>query len=138
MIRLMAGTIAVIALAAQPSSYRQEIEKYRHDRVTELTASSGWLAVRGLFWLHEGANTAGSDPSSEIRLPARVAKRLGVFTLKSGQVTFTADGSAFVAAEGKPVTMYTFARPGERFAIVSEGVTLFMLRRGDRVGLRML
>src|SRR3954470_11522828 len=110
MIRLMAGTIAVIALAAQPSSYRQEIEKYRHDRVTELTAPNGWLAVRGLFWLHEGANTAGSDPASEIKLPARIPKRFGVFTLANGQVTFTADPAASVPAGGKPVTTTTFGR----------------------------
>ena len=54
-------------------------------RVAELTAPDGWLAVRGLFWLHEGANTAGSDPASEIRLPARAPKRLGVFTLTDGR-----------------------------------------------------
>ena len=71
------------------------------ERLEELTAPNGWLAVRGLFWLHEGANSAGSDPSSEIKLPARVAKRLGVFTLNAGQVTFTADPSAVVAADGQ-------------------------------------
>lgn len=130
--------VAALALTQAPSSYRAEIETYRKERIEELTAPNGWLAVRGLFWLHEGANTAGSDPSSEIKLPARVTKRLGVFTLKSGQVTFTADPSASVSAEGKPVTTYTFTRPGERSAIVSDGVTIFMLRRGDRVGLRML
>jgi len=136
----MKALVLVIALTLSQasSSYRNGIEKYRQDRIEELTAPNGWLAVRGLFWLHEGANTAGSDPSSEIKLPPRVAKRLGVFTLNAGQVTFTADASAFVAAEGKPVTTYKFARPGERSAIVSDGVTLFMLRRGDRVGLRML
>jgi len=126
--------VIALTLSQASSSYRNGIEKYRQDRIEELTAPNGWLAVRGLFWLHEGANTAGSDPSSEIKLPPRVAKRLGVFTLNAGQVTFTADGSAFVAAEGRPVTTYKFARPGERSAIVSDGVTLFMLRRGDRVG----
>jgi uncharacterized protein (DUF1684 family) len=130
--------VTTLALSQVSSAYRADIEKYRKERIEELTAPNGWLAVRGLFWLHEGANTAGSDPSSEIKLPPRVAKKLGVFTLKSGQVTFTADPSAFVAAEGKPVTSYAFARPGEKFAIVSDGVTIFMLRRGDRVGLRML
>ena len=77
----------MVALSAPPASYRAEIEKYRRDRVAELTAPDGWLAVRGLFWLHEGANTAGSDPASEIRLPARTATRLGVFTLANGQIS---------------------------------------------------
>jgi len=53
---VLAATLAVGLLP--PGSYRADIERYRHDRVTELTAPDGWLAVRGLFWLHEGENTA--------------------------------------------------------------------------------
>jgi uncharacterized protein len=96
--------------------------------------------VQGLFWLHEGQNTAGSDPASEIRLPSRAPKRLGVFALTGGAVTFTADPSARVTAAGKPIeTTYTFPqRGGEQAAVVSEGVSLFVIRRADRVGLRML
>ena len=71
MMRFLVVAVALVALPAQAPSYRAEIEKYRAARVAELTAPDGWLAVRGLFWLHEGANTAGSDPASEIRLPAR-------------------------------------------------------------------
>jgi len=84
MLREIGGVMAVVALTLQAGSdYRGQIEKYRSDRIAELTAPDGWLAVRGLFWLHEGANSAGSDPASEIRLPGRTPKRLGVFTLAS-------------------------------------------------------
>jgi uncharacterized protein (DUF1684 family) len=127
---------AILAAAPDARSYRAEIEKYRRDRIAELTAPDGWLAVRGLFWLHEGANTAGSDPASEIRLPARTAKRVGVFTLAGGQVSFTADSGAAVTAGGKPVSTLTFAR-GSDSSIVTERVTIAAIRRGDRVGLRM-
>lgn len=124
---------------AGPAEYRAEIEKYRKDRLEELTAPNGWLAVQGLFWLHDGTNAAGSDSSSEIRLPARAPKRLGVFTLKDRAVTFTADPAAPVTAGGKPVTSFTFEpRSGEQSAVTSAGVTLFVIRRADRVGLRML
>ena len=119
-----------------PAEYRAEIEKYRHDRIVELTAPDGWLAVRGLFWLHEGANTAGSDPASEIKLPPRTAKRVGVFTLANGQTTFTADSSAQVTAGGKPVTTMTLARGGPA-SISTDGVVIAAIRRGDKVGLRM-
>lgn len=127
---------AILAAAPDVPSYRAEIEKYRRDRIAELTAPDGWLAVRGLFWLHEGANTAGSDPASEIRLPARTAKRVGVFTLAGGQVSFTADSGAAVTAGGKPVSTLTFAR-GADSSIVTERVTIAAIRRGDKVGLRM-
>jgi uncharacterized protein (DUF1684 family) len=131
--------LALAILAGSPPSYRAEIEKYRRDRLAELTAPNGWLAVQGLFWLHDGTNTAGSDPSSEVRLPRRVPGRLGVFTWTEGRVTFAADPSAAVTSEGTPVTAFTFEpQKGERSAITAAGVTLFALRRGNRVGLRML
>ncbi|HVD91682.1 MAG TPA: DUF1684 domain-containing protein [Vicinamibacterales bacterium] len=136
--RVLILALALIA-ADTPASYRAEIEKYRQDRVAELTAPNGWLAVAGLFWLHDGANSAGSDAASEVRLPARAPKTIGVFTLKDRQITFAADPSAGVTAAGAPVTSFTFEpQRGEQSAITVAGVTLFSIRRGNRVGLRML
>jgi uncharacterized protein len=128
--------LAAAIPAAAPDAYRAGLEQYRRDRIAELTAPDGWLAVRGLFWLHDGANPAGSDPASEIRLPARTAKRVGVFTLANGQVTFTADPGAAVTAGGKPVSTLTLGRGGES-TISTERVTIAAIRRGDKVGLRM-
>src|SRR5262249_43008426 len=137
MIRQAIGALAIVALLPQPAAdYRAEIEKSRRDRIAELTASDGWLAVRGLFWLHEGTNTAGSDPASDVRLPARTAKRVGVFTLANGQVTFAADSGATITAAGKPVSAFTFTRGGES-TITTERVVIAAIRRGDKVGLRM-
>ena len=133
---LMLAAAILAAAPDPPASYRAGIEKYRRDRIAELTAPDGWLAVRGLFWLHDGANTAGSDPSSEIKLPARTAKRVGVFTLASGQISFAADPAAAVTAGGKPVTAVTFARGGES-SITTSGVVIAAIRRGDKAGLRM-
>ena len=128
---------AILAAAPDTSvSYRAEIEKYRRGRIAELTAPDGWLAVRGLFWLREGANTAGSDPASAITLPARTAKRVGVFTLANGQISFAADPAATVTSGGKPVTAMTFAR-GAESTITTAGVVITAIRRGDKVGLRM-
>jgi uncharacterized protein (DUF1684 family) len=137
--RVLILALALLGAVDAPASYRAEIEKYRKHRLEELTAPNGWLAVQGLFWLHDGANAAGSDPAAEIRLPARAPKRLGAFTLKDHAVTFTADPAAAVTAAGKPVTSFTFdPGAGEESAITSAGVTLFAIRRADRTGLRML
>ena len=126
-----------LAIAAEtPASYRAGIGKYRHERVAELTAPDGWLAVRGLFWLHDGPNAAGSDPSLAVVLPARAPRRLGTFTLGNGTVTFTADPGSTVTADGKQVSTYTFKR-GEESGIQFSGITIAAIRRGDKVGLRM-
>ena len=137
--RVLILALAILGAVDAPASYRAEIEQYRKHRLEELTAPNGWLAVQGLFWLHDGANAAGSDPAAEIRLPARAPKRLGVFTLKDRAVAFTADPAAAVTAAGKPVTAFAFdPGEGEQSAIASAGVTLFVIRRADRIGLRML
>ena len=128
---------AILAAAPDtPAAYRAAIEKHRSDRIAELTAPDGWLAVRGLFWLREGANTAGSDPASDVRLPARTAKRVGVFTLAGGQLSFTADPAAAVTADGKPVTALTLAR-GAGSTLTTAGVVITPIRRGEKIGLRM-
>ena len=128
--------LALVFAATGPAEYRAEIEKHRAARVAELLAPDGWLAVRGLFWLHDGANTAGSDPASEIKLPPRTAKRVGTFTIANGQTTFTADANARVTSDGKPVTTVTLGRGGAA-SIASDGVVISAIRRGDKVGLRM-
>src|SRR6476469_975582 len=111
---LLIATIVLLLAASQtPAGYRAEIEKYRAARVAELTAPDGWLAVRGLFWLREGANTAGSDPASDIKLPPRTPKRVGVFTLAAGQIAFAAEPGVPVTADGKPITTFTFGRGAE-------------------------
>jgi uncharacterized protein (DUF1684 family) len=135
---ILALTLSTAAVDVTPA-YKAEIEKYRKDRIAELTAPNGWLAVQGLFWLHEGANSAGSDPSSEIKLPPRAPKKAGVFTLKDKTVTFTAEPGAGATSAGKPVETFTLdPRKGEESAITMNGVTLFAIRRSDKIGLRML
>lgn len=138
--RALILALALVAGAADgPASYRADIDKYRKDRIAELTAPNGWLAVQGLFWLHEGSNSAGSDPSAEIKLPPRAPKRIGAFTLEGSAVSFTAEPSAAVTAAGKAIDTFTFEpRKGEDSAITVSGVTLFVIRRADKIGLRML
>jgi uncharacterized protein (DUF1684 family) len=138
---MIAVVIAVLGLtlaAGQTPSYRAEIAKYRQQRVAELTAPNGWLAVQGLFWLHEGANTAGSDPASEIKLPARAPRRLGVFTVTGSKVSFTPDPAAHVEVAGRHIAGPVDLVNGEQNAVVSARLSLFLIRRGDRIGLRML
>ena len=129
--------IAVVLLvgSAQPT-YRQDIDTYRRERIAELTAPDGWLAVRGLFWLHEGTNVAGSDPVSEIRLPSRAAKRVGIFHLWAGGVSFDSDPSATVSVAGQRVNAAKFDRATETI-LETSGVWLAVIWRGERIGIRM-
>jgi len=57
-----------VALAAA-GSWLNGVEKGRADYETGLKSPSGWLSVTGLFWLHEGAKTVGSDSQSDVVTP---------------------------------------------------------------------
>jgi uncharacterized protein len=134
---------ALVLLGVQAQSaasrYPAEIQKHRDERVAALTAPDGWLAVAGLFWLHEGMNTAGSDPDKAIRLPARAPKTLGAFELRNGLVTFTASTGVRLTAAGKPVSDFTFdPTRGEDSAIAIAGLSMFVIKRGDRYAVRLL
>ena len=84
---MLRGLILLLFLAGTDSTDR-ELAEYRADYETKLKGPKGYLAVAGLWWLKDGDQRAGSDPSLEIVLPARAPKFLGVFRLADGKVTF--------------------------------------------------
>ena len=84
MLKILLAVVLLVSAPGSPAAYRAAVEKYRADRVAELTAPNGWLAVRGLFWLHERANAAGSDASSVIQTETYGAGRFLHTPLPSG------------------------------------------------------
>ena len=111
-----------LAMAAVTPEYRAQIEEWRRARESSLKAN--WLQVAGLFWLREGANRFGTDPASDIVLPAGPA-HAGAFELRGGQVTVTLDGST------RPLRHDSgdVAKVGR--------LSLFVIERGGRFGVRM-
>jgi uncharacterized protein (DUF1684 family) len=130
-------TLSAWLQAAPPAAaYHAQIEQYRAARTAELVSDEGWLTVAGLFWLKQGSNIAGSAAGSDLVLPKKAPARLGVFELKGRHVIFTADSGAKVTRNGKPVTRTALA-DGEEGALASGDLRLFVIRREDRVGIRM-
>jgi uncharacterized protein (DUF1684 family) len=123
MTRLLLFGLAGVALAAV-SSYQSEIAEWRKGRLDRLQAEGGWLSLAGLFWLHDGANSVGKDPSNDIGLGDGPA-RAGVFELHGGKVTATLDGQK---RELKPDSS-DVAKVGR--------LSLFVIKRGDRYGIRV-
>ncbi len=122
--------LVAVASAAWPAAdaYVAEIEAWRREREKRLAADDGWLTVAGLFWLKEGPNSFGTDPSCDIVLPAGSAPpRAGLFEHSGGRTLLRwADRPA------EPVEM----RPDE--TIVPFGDLSFqVIRRGSRYGVRL-
>jgi uncharacterized protein len=136
----MKSVVFAIALAASAeTSYQTEVEQWRRQRELELKADNGWLTVAGLFWLKEGVNTAGSDASSVVVLPRGPAK-LGGFDFHQGQIVFRPAVGAAVSVNGKPAAAASKLKPdteGNPDQVQLDGLTMFVIHRGDRYGIRL-
>jgi len=132
---LALSTLAV----AQGPDYVASIERWRAGYETALRAEDGWLTVVGLHWLEPGHNTAGSGEGSTVRLPPAAPARLGSFRLEGGQVRFEPAPVPGLAVNGRPASATALRAddqpPYDR--ITAGSLTLFVIRRGDRFGIRV-
>jgi uncharacterized protein (DUF1684 family) len=113
-----------IAAALLAGDYATGIAKFRADREKSLVSENGWTTVVGLSWLKEGDNLAGSDPKTDVALPASLPAQVGVFTLKSGHVRFQPSAGVKVPArELKPNSADFLALGTVKFFLIqrSEG-----------------
>jgi uncharacterized protein (DUF1684 family) len=80
--------------------------KWRAEREERLrTSEKSWFGLAGLFWLKDGANTFGSDPSCDFILPAQAPARVGAFYFLNGEVTVKAEPKVKLTHNGgKPPT----------------------------------
>jgi uncharacterized protein len=130
--------MATLLCAAGPR-YETEVGQWRQLQEQELKADGGWLTVAGLFWLNEGANSAGSAASNGIVLPRGPAK-LGEFDFRSGQVIFQPAAGVLANVNGMPAAEGTKLKPdtsGKPDQIELDGLTMFVIHRGDRYGIRL-
>lgn len=127
----------LLASCATPSrqpdpSFVSDAQKWRSDRETRLKADDGWLTLVGLYWIEQGVSKIGSDPSSDVPLPASLPAKLGTITLEGSEAQFTpAPG-----VDLKPVTLHDDAKPN--YEVVKTGsVSFYLIERGGRYGIRI-
>jgi len=123
MLRLTLVLSGCLAMAAV-SAYESGIGEWRRAREAALKAPGGWLAVAGLFWLHEGANRFGTGATNDIVLPDGPAQA-GVFDFHGGKVSLTmGDVHREIAHDSAD-------------AVQVGRLTLLVIRRGDRFAIRL-
>jgi uncharacterized protein len=140
----LAGVATTHVSWAGVPSYADSIRTWQADRQERLRSKTGWLTVAGLFWLEPGENTFGTAPDNRIVLPAGSAPaRAGSFVLETGAnggtVTLHADPGAQTKIGDTPVTVRILAGDdtGEPDVVSLGRLSLFVIRRGGRVGIRM-
>ncbi len=128
-------TVALIlsSCATQPDpAFIADVQKWRADRETRLKADNGWLTLVGLFWIEEGVSKIGSDPGSDVPLPASLPQQLGSIVLKNGEARFEpARGVALQAT-----ALHDDNKPN--YEVVTRGtVSFYLIERGGRYGIRV-
>jgi uncharacterized protein len=128
--------LVVLSIGSPDSSYEQQLQKWRADRLAELTADDGWLTVVGLYWMHQGQNHAGSGRGMDLTLAPPAPPELGTFTLAGERVTFTPAAGVLITIAGKPVAGVVPIEP-DKMLLEHGSLQMLAIRRGQRVGLRV-
>ena len=123
--------------AANNANYQQSVEKWRHDYQAKLTSDTGWLTVAGLFWMHEGENSFGSDPKNNIVLPAGAPAFAGVFSFHDGKTSVRLNPDVAATMNGKPVLTADLYPDSRKDRVVVGDLTLFVHASGGRFAIRM-
>jgi uncharacterized protein (DUF1684 family) len=84
-------------------AYASEISAWNYKRVQKLKKENGWLNLVGLYWLKQGSNSFGSDPSNDIIFPAGTPPKIGTFNLKDSLVQIKVNENIDVLINGKNV-----------------------------------
>lgn len=122
---------------ANDAAYRQSVEQWRKHYEAELTSDTGWLTVAGLFWLHEGQNSFGSDPANEIILPAPAPSRAGTFEFHGGKTTAHINPGVNVILNGKPVQTAELRPDSRDDHLLLGDLTLYVHASGKRLAIRL-
>jgi uncharacterized protein (DUF1684 family) len=129
--------------ASEPKSagrFRGETEKWRAERVAELTKADGWLSLIGLHFLKPSDNSVGSERGKNDVVLAAGPARLGVANVApDGKVTFVVAAEIEVSVAGAAVRAVEL-KIGEgavKPTIATCGtLSFFALERGGKMALR--
>lgn len=89
--------------ATEVAAFESEHSAWVKEREAELTQPDGWTSLIGLHWVEGGPKTVGHAEGNDIRLLIGPDK-VGRVEPRDGSLFFTADPSAGVTVDGKPLT----------------------------------
>ena len=133
-------TPAAAAAATPAASYEEGLEQWKAKRLAGLKSEDGWLSLIGLFWLKEGENRMGSDPTYEIVLPdGKAPRHAGVLRLAAGKVTLEVNPNAWITSKGERVFVLDLQSDegGEPTVLDMGSLRFNVVKRGERLGLRV-
>jgi uncharacterized protein len=131
---------AQTAMTSAESEWRADLDHWRERRAQEIDATDGWLTLIGLDWLKPGVNSVGAAADNQIQIHAQAPDHIGLLTVSSQTVQLLAPSPGFspdLTIDGQPAREGPLVVEGAKPSIIGwHGLTLVVLKRGDRYALR--
>ncbi len=122
------------------SGFLADLEAWKNRRRESLLQEAGWLTLVGLYWFQEGENRFGSDPGGELVLGIKdVPPLLATFQRKGNQVSVEVPAGLHVTHGGEVVGRLPLRADADGNPTLLEygTISFYVIRRGQRVGLRV-
>ena len=122
-----------------PGAYEQQVLEWRAGRLERLLAPTGYLNQIGLYWLEPGAYVIGSDPASDIVVPATATSRIGEIFVGEDGVRLVVEAGVEVFADGQPVTEMPVLpdTSGEAVMFSHRSLAWMLIERGGKLAIRV-
>jgi uncharacterized protein len=120
-------------------AYVSEIANWHYKRVLKLKKENGWLNLAGLYWLKQGENTFGSDPSNDIIFPPGTPPKIGAIILKDSLTQLKVNKNIDVTINGDIIKEALLQNDLNRnTTIMSLGLYKWnIIRREGKYGIRL-
>ena len=121
------------------AAYEQEVLEWRAGRLERLLAPTGYLTQVGLYWLEPGDYVIGSDPDSDIVVPATAAARIGQLIVGDDGVRLVVEDGVEVLNEGQAVTdiLMPADTSGTAVMVSHRSLAWMVIERGGKLAIRI-
>ncbi|MCF8225779.1 MAG: DUF1684 domain-containing protein [Bacteroidales bacterium] len=120
-------------------TYMSEHEEWEKNRISRLRSENGWLNLAGLFWLRQGENTFGSDPSNSIVFPEKFPAYGGSIILEDSIARLNSNPEAGITIDDDPVGSVILRNDHQDSTSIMETGSFrwFVIKRGSQYGIRL-
>ncbi|MFC2089303.1 DUF1684 domain-containing protein [Bacteroidota bacterium] len=120
-------------------AYISAHEEWQLNRLERLKSERGWMNLAGLYWLEEGENTFGSDPSNDIVFPEKFPSFGGRIILQDSLTALLPDSHSGITVEGESVSHTVLMDDQQKYTTTMEQGSFrwFIIKRGTKYGIRL-
>ncbi len=139
LILLMPGCATKTGPGEDERAYLKQHEEWATERLKGLKDEHGWLSLAGLFWLKEGENSFGSDPSNDIVFPEKAEAFCGSLFLKNGEVQLRVKEGIAIRLNDSLIHEHKLNNDHEKnTSYLQQGdYNWYIVKRGKNYGIRL-